>query len=73
MKRLLLLALALSFLGAMCPSPKPAKYGAELAICLETSKSWAEYEPCCLDVAQRYHRDPSFCLRDADVKDAGAQ
>ena len=69
--RVLFFGLALSFLGSTCVD-KPAKYGAELELCLELSHSWEEYEPCCTDVAHRYGRDPSFCQRD-DAKDAGAE
>jgi hypothetical protein len=63
--KLLVLALALSFLGAACPPPKPAAYATELGVCLETSQSWAEYTPCCADVAKRYGRDPSFCFQES--------
>ena len=57
------LCAGLMALGAMCDS-KPAKYGAEITTCLETSNSWAEYEPCCVSVARRARRDPTFCFRD---------
>ena len=63
MKTTLVVLLALGALLVGCPTP--AKYGTELAVCLETSKSWAQYEPCCIATAHRYQRDPSFCLQDA--------
>lgn len=49
-----------------CPGSvpiRPAAYGTELAVCLEQSATWHEYEPCCADVAKRYGRDTGFCYQ----------
>lgn len=62
----LLLALALTFVGAKCLPTKPTEYGTALAVCLESSHSWSEYEPCCVDVAHKFGRDPGFCTEGAD-------
>lgn len=54
---------------------KPTTYGAELAACDLQASTWEEYTPCCVDVATRYQRDPSFCFRgasDAGQPDGGA-
>jgi hypothetical protein len=59
--------IAFACAGAMCRN-KPAEYGAMLAVCTETSKSWEEYEPCCVEVARMHQRDPSFCLRDGGAE-----
>ncbi len=61
MKRLAL-ALALACCAAKCAVERPAAYGTELELCVEDSSSAAQYETCCIDVAHRYGRDPSFCL-----------
>lgn len=62
MRKLLSLVLVTLVVGA-CGSAleKPASYAGELAVCLETSSSWAEYTPCCERVAAKYGRDGAFC------------
>ena len=49
--------LALGLLA--CPSPyiRPAAYGAELDVCVETAKTKAESQKCREDVARKYGRD----------------
>jgi hypothetical protein len=57
------LVLARGLVACVMPPNTPEDYGLELKACLDASKSWEEYEPCCADVAVRHGRDPSFCLR----------
>lgn len=67
-------AVACSDLGSRLESAKKAAdYGQELAACQANSTSWDNYEPCCMAVARRNHRDPSFCLRENDPDRPGAQ
>lgn len=65
MKRLLTLVTTACLVLLACL--QPPKYGAQLAACTELSRTWDEYEPCCIDVARRNGRDPSFCLREKDA------
>lgn len=62
-------ALALTSCGLFQTSARPAAYATDLAVCEQTAKSWDEYEPCCIAVARRYERDPSFCMRPSDGGD----
>lgn len=63
-------AVAFTYVGLLvlsedCSDPsratRPAAYGVELATCEHESRSWAEYVPCCQDVARRYGRPPTAC------------
>lgn len=62
--KLFVLAAALTFVGAACPS-KPTQFGTALSYCLHEANSWDEYEGCCKEVAKQFGRDPSFCMEDA--------
>jgi len=44
------------------PPNTPDDYGRELSACIDNSKTWEEYTPCCVGVAERYGRDPVFCF-----------
>jgi hypothetical protein len=70
MKKLLIVCvLMLASCALFHTAAKPAAYGSELAACEAQSKSWDEYEPCCIGVARNYGRDPSFCMRPSDGGD----
>lgn len=58
-----------------CVAAKPATYGGALATCDLQAATWEEYTPCCVVVAQRFNRDPSFCFRatDAGSQDGGSK
>ena len=55
---------------------RPTTYGGELDACEAKSpagpEGWKTYTPCCVDVAAKYGRDPSFCFPDTTGADDGA-
>jgi hypothetical protein len=70
LRRLFLLVAVPAALGVGCRlfhTAKPTAYGAELLACENKSNSWAQYAPCCADVAARYGRDPTFCYPPNDA------
>ena len=67
-KRLVLLIVVPILFGHLFGAclARSAAYGAELAKCEQQATTWDDYTPCCTDVARRYSRDPSFCLKGED-------
>lgn len=63
-RAIIALSVALTGCALLHTAARPTAYGAELAACEQSATSWSTYTPCCVDVAHRYGRDPSFCLPD---------
>ena len=70
MIRRMLITIFCSVLGQLigCAWLSAGSYGTALTACTELSKTAAEAEACCVNVAAKHGRDASYCY----VTDAGS-